>query len=299
MADPQQETYSYSRITAFSQCSRSYKYRYIDKVREAFTSVEAHLGRAVHAALAWLYDARQTAEDPTCPALLEKFDAEWESGLGPRVRVIRRDDSLEARQGIGRKMLEAHHAGPFHEDRLTTIATELSLRTRLDGDYRFRGIIDRLATDADGELHLIDYKTTGRPPVTLDEKQTLQLRSYGMLALEHHGGERARLTYQFLKNGREWSGTCGPDDSPALSSELGVRISEIEAAQEFPATSSALCAWCGYRDICDASGYYDGGGKSGTMQCPTCDGRLRERNGKFGTFLGCENYPRCRFTRNP
>lgn len=298
MADPQQETYSYSRITSFAQCSRSYKFRYIDKIREAFTSVEAHLGRAVHGALAWLYESREETDAPECPALLEKFDEEWESGLGPRIRVIRRDDSVEARREIGRRMLQDHHAGQFLHDRMTTIATEQSLRTQLDGDYRFRGIIDRLAKDADGELHLIDYKTTGRPPEILDEKRTLQLRSYGMLALEHHGGDRARLTYQFLKNGREWNGTCGPHDSPALSSELAVRISEIEAAQEFPAKNSALCAWCGYRDICDVSGYFGGDAAGGSVQCPSCDGRLRERSGKFGTFLGCENYPRCRFTRN-
>lgn len=30
--------------------------------------------------------------------------------------------------------------------------------------------------------------------------------------------------------------------------------------------------------------------------CPKCGGRLVERNGKYGTFYGCSNYPRCRFT---
>ena len=29
-----------------------------------------------------------------------------------------------------------------------------------------------------------------------------------------------------------------------------------------------------------------------------CDGRLVERNGRFGRFLGCTNYPRCRYTEN-
>jgi hypothetical protein len=33
-------------------------------------------------------------------------------------------------------------------------------------------------------------------------------------------------------------------------------------------------------------------------RCPNCDGLLLERNGKFGPFLGCSNYPRCRYTRN-
>lgn len=32
--------------------------------------------------------------------------------------------------------------------------------------------------------------------------------------------------------------------------------------------------------------------------CPRCGGELIKRNGKFGEFFGCGNYPACRFTRN-
>ena len=32
--------------------------------------------------------------------------------------------------------------------------------------------------------------------------------------------------------------------------------------------------------------------------CPKCGGRLKLRNGKFGSFYGCSNYPKCRFTVN-
>lgn len=32
--------------------------------------------------------------------------------------------------------------------------------------------------------------------------------------------------------------------------------------------------------------------------CPKCGGTLVERNGKYGTFLGCSNYPKCHFTYN-
>lgn len=32
--------------------------------------------------------------------------------------------------------------------------------------------------------------------------------------------------------------------------------------------------------------------------CPRCGGELVMRNGKFGRFLGCGNYPKCRYTRN-
>lgn len=30
--------------------------------------------------------------------------------------------------------------------------------------------------------------------------------------------------------------------------------------------------------------------------CPKCGGHLVLRNGKYGTFYGCSNYPKCRFT---
>ncbi|MEA4832964.1 MAG: topoisomerase DNA-binding C4 zinc finger domain-containing protein [Oscillospiraceae bacterium] len=31
-------------------------------------------------------------------------------------------------------------------------------------------------------------------------------------------------------------------------------------------------------------------------KCPKCDGILVERHGKNGSFIGCSNYPKCRFT---
>lgn len=32
--------------------------------------------------------------------------------------------------------------------------------------------------------------------------------------------------------------------------------------------------------------------------CPRCGGELIKRNGRFGPFYGCCNYPKCRYTRN-
>ena len=31
--------------------------------------------------------------------------------------------------------------------------------------------------------------------------------------------------------------------------------------------------------------------------CPKCGGQLVERNGKYGLFYGCSNYPKCKYTR--
>lgn len=33
------------------------------------------------------------------------------------------------------------------------------------------------------------------------------------------------------------------------------------------------------------------------MTCPKCGNKLTKKKGKFGYFIGCSNYPNCRFTR--
>jgi len=37
--------------------------------------------------------------------------------------------------------------------------------------------------------------------------------------------------------------------------------------------------------------------KLNSNKCPKCGGELKERNGKFGRFLGCSRYPECKYTR--
>ncbi len=32
--------------------------------------------------------------------------------------------------------------------------------------------------------------------------------------------------------------------------------------------------------------------------CPQCGGKLIMRKGKYGSFIGCSNYPNCRYTQN-
>lgn len=32
-------------------------------------------------------------------------------------------------------------------------------------------------------------------------------------------------------------------------------------------------------------------------KCPKCGGELIERNGKYGKFIGCSNYPKCKYTK--
>ena len=33
-------------------------------------------------------------------------------------------------------------------------------------------------------------------------------------------------------------------------------------------------------------------------ECPKCGAQLRKKNGSYGEFFGCENYPICKYTKN-
>ncbi|QAS59619.1 topoisomerase DNA-binding C4 zinc finger domain-containing protein [Clostridium septicum] len=32
------------------------------------------------------------------------------------------------------------------------------------------------------------------------------------------------------------------------------------------------------------------------LKCPYCNGNLVERYGRYGSFVSCNNYPKCKFT---
>lgn len=46
--------------------------------------------------------------------------------------------------------------------------------------------------------------------------------------------------------------------------------------------------WYDYKDEIDVPNHY--------RYCPECGGSLILRNGKYGQFYGCENFPKCRFS---
>lgn len=43
---------------------------------------------------------------------------------------------------------------------------------------------------------------------------------------------------------------------------------------------------------------YDMELKRSIYKCPECNGRLTKRNGRYGSFFGCSNYPNCKYTRD-
>ncbi|MFQ9803554.1 MAG: topoisomerase DNA-binding C4 zinc finger domain-containing protein [Coprococcus sp.] len=48
----------------------------------------------------------------------------------------------------------------------------------------------------------------------------------------------------------------------------------------------------------DSSGDIKSAPAKMSMICPECGKKLVERSGKFGKFIGCSGFPKCRFTQS-
>lgn len=288
------EYFSHSRLKTLETCPRQYEYRYVKKEPEAFTSVEAFLGSRVHECLAWLYQSRMEGTSPPQDQAVERFLAFYDGKLSPRIKVIKSDDSIEARRAAGVAMIERFHETVFRLDRSETLALESKIRLELDEEVGYLGILDRVARSAEGLLRIVDFKTGKRVPDELDDATAQQLRSYGWLYMEQHPDDRVELRYRYLINGRKLGETMGREDGAEIAESIRGQIARARSCTAFPPKTSALCRWCGYRDVCDVSGFCEGA----VPLCPTCGKTLRKRKGRFGDFYGCSGYPKCRFTRN-
>ena len=114
------------------------------------------------------------------------------------------------------------------------------------------------------------------------------------------------MCYEDLRNTRTLSSFINISEQENIRTSLTKAIYDIIIEDDFEAEPSILCKWCGYNRICDyAENQISHGPRprfdtesNGTNICPRCGGELEERSGKYGRFIGCENFPDCRYTRD-
>lgn len=247
---------SHSRLGCFEQCPKRFRYRYVDKRPEGFTSIEAFMGTVVHATLETVYAGGPFADLYARKGLGALYVEHWtwlRSHAKSPIRVIKDGDRERDYEYLGFEMLERYMAQRYsltnHE---YTVGVECKVGIQL-GEDQYVGYIDRLAYDPIKQRFvIIDYKTGKRALDRFEGKEADQLRSYGaglMLDLEHVHEVDLRL--EFLRHGKAVSSTISREGIAAVLRKLRRKVSDQEAATDYPALPGPLCRWCGYNDICE------------------------------------------------
>jgi putative RecB family exonuclease len=250
---PSGNVYSFSRIRCFDQCALRYRYRYLQGLKEAFRSIESHLGTVVHDALEWLYIERDRRSEPDEGTMLELFAAKWSAGLDESVAIIRVDDEEESYLKIGREMLLRFFRETFSRDRSETVALEQRLSVQLSEKVLFTGYADRVGRTDQGRLFVIDYKTSKNEGNGSEFSEGLQAPLYAACVLRDHGETETLAGYHYLRHGTTRWQQVDADRATQLFERFLALASQAEAAGEFPARPGILCAWCGFNADCPAS----------------------------------------------
>lgn len=304
--------FSFSAISTFKSCPRAFAYKYIKKLPEAFNTIEAYMGGCVHKTLEWAYNQRQEDYDPTLDAALEQYKGTWNSGDSEYIIVVKEDMARMDYFKQGAEFIGYFFNHIFPHDRSTTLYLEHKFEMPLGEKIVYRGVIDRISKGADGTMRITDYKT-GRVEHPLEN---LQLPSYALYIFQHNIDQEIELCFEDLREQRTMAVPFSRKELKRVKEELLQEIEQIRDTNEvdFITRPSMLCLWCGYNRICDnpheavkarrgdaaAVPANVNGSTTGDFQeaCPLCGGRLHERKGKFGAFLGCSNFPQCRYTRD-
>jgi RecB family exonuclease len=291
-------SFSYSGISTFKSCPRAFKYKYIEEIQEAFTTIEGHLGSSVHAAVEWAYKQRQENDDPGTTETLDQYkQVFWNSGGLEKTRIVKAGFTTDDYFQQGKTFLSFFLNSLFPQDKSATLYLEHKFEINLADGIKYRGVIDRIAREESGFLRLIDYKT-GRAASPLEN---FQLPSYSLYVFENNIDNEVRLCIEDLREQRSMAVSFSRGEARQVRAGLLKDIGQIRETVEFKTNPSILCRWCGYNHICESAyravnkpGGEDRGGEGG---CPMCGGQLMKRNGKYGPFMGCSRFPQCRFTR--
>ncbi|MFO7779087.1 MAG: PD-(D/E)XK nuclease family protein [Nitriliruptoraceae bacterium] len=235
---------SFSRIDTYTNCPRSFRYRYLDRL-PTLPSPHLSFGTSIHGALE-AYHARTLLGPLSEQELLAALYDAWDpSGFAD----LPREEQLTYYRRA-QTVLRRYHARELPADR-TTAATEAWFEVPFEDSVVVVGSIDRVDVDEHGALHVVDYKTNRRARSRAEVARSLQLSLYA-LACEHlYGALPATVALDFVVAGLTVTVEL---DELDLDRARRVVLDTAAAirAERFPTTPNRLCDWCDHRAVCPA-----------------------------------------------
>lgn len=234
---------SFSRVDTYRRCPAEFRYHYVDGLPVA-PSPHLSFGCSIHAALETFYD-RKLPEPPDVDDLLDSLYEVWDSS---GFAELSREEQLVWYRHA-QQLLRRFHARAVRDYRLPA-DVEKWFELPVDGALVV-GSIDRVDVTDDGELEIVDYKTSKRVRDRNRVRSSLQLALYALACQHLYGRLPVAVTLDFLVPGVR---VRVPTDEMDL---LGARRQVTEVADgvragKFLPTPNRLCGWCDYRSICPA-----------------------------------------------
>lgn len=245
-------TYSYSRLNTYETCPLQYKLQYIDKITTEEEGIEAFMGTRIHETLEKLYKDLIHSKMNTIEELIEFYNEQWEKEWHDEVFIQKEEMSAEDYRKTGERAIRDYYARYHPFDQNKVLWTERMVSFDLgDENYKLRGVIDRLDKTSEEVLEIHDYKGSGNLPTQAKLDMDRQLALYQVAVQGAFPDfENIELVWHYVLFDTELRSKRTKEQLEELKTEYQTLIDEIEAAEDFPPSESALCDWCGYWEHC-------------------------------------------------
>lgn len=230
---------SKSKVNTYLKCPLEFKFQYIDEIEVPQNKYMA-LGSDVH-------------------LIAEKFSEKFEDNLD-EVDIENELIKIAFEENIGYDLTDhIDNLGSFFKRAFVDNDYKLFCQEEyiIDEENRFSGICDIILEDENGELIVIDYKTSKSSSFS---KYRLELCYYKLLVENVFGKTVSRVGIFFTKNGRlRLLDVCDEENKRYYlnNDEIQQAIDTLHDvrkdinSRKFPAKKQFLCRYCTYKDLCD------------------------------------------------
>lgn len=174
-----------SRLNLWLKCPLAFRFRYLDGIRSPATPA-LFLGKSVHAALAFWYEARQSTVDIKLVDVEHRLSRDWDR-LVAEEQMAFDDAEAEATLKAQAWHLVSVYLAAVPADEPLPLAVEIPLeaslvdpRTSEDLGVNLFGILDLVVDDHAGPT-IVDFKTVSRGGTPLEILHEMQLSCYAYL----------------------------------------------------------------------------------------------------------------------
>ena len=229
------------KLNMFLQCPKQYMFQYIDRIGDVYRKPRPYftMGDHVHAALKDFLSLVPVSE--RTPSKLEALLREkWQ-------RNRKGFNDREDEKKWGEKALNQLRWFVKNQDiSVTPLMIENYHKVELTPNVFLGGRIDRVDKEADGSLHIIDYKT-GKMP---DEINRVQLHIYALILSKKQGLPLRKASYLYLDAGKARTIELTTAELAQASSYVIDTIDRICMEKEYAATPNNYCWNCDFLEIC-------------------------------------------------